>query len=99
MDAGRLDLQLRGRMADYVAETASLEDFEDWLLGNTWGTEVPGLRELVAQIELHIAEHTGGYIDEEELRERLFAFVSEYTVPSPDPRRQWAASDVMELVT
>ena len=71
------EVEVRRRAADYIAGRITIRDFELWLAPLAWSLDDPSsdaqLRELVAAIELKIAEYTGGAWRESELRDLIEA--------------------------
>ena len=68
----------------------SLEAFEDWFLPFGWDMDDA----LAAQIRLRLAEHDRGDLDEEELRDALFAALGE---PSFDVLASATADEAVML--
>lgn len=65
---------IRTRLRSYLSGDISLEAFEDWLIDATEGADRANQREIIrlrAAINLQIAEYTGGFMNEVQLRERL----------------------------
>ena len=63
----------RGLLA-YLMDEQPFEDFQEWLSDLAWvpvGKFSPRDVELIRDIELRVAEFTGGYLNEEELRSVL----------------------------
>lgn len=57
-----------------LAGNISLDDFEDWLVRSSWNMHLDSpseAQELVWRIELNLAEHSSGHLDETELRAEL----------------------------
>jgi len=66
--------QVRDQLAKYLDDQVSLDDFEDWLVQNSWNMHRDSdqqARDLVAQIELALSEHSSGHLDVDELRTKL----------------------------
>lgn len=63
------------RQIEYLlAGKISLDDFEDWLVRSSWNMHLDSTseaQELVWKIELNLAEHSSGHLDETELRTEL----------------------------
>lgn len=69
-----LEQAIHERLADYLAGVRRLDDFKDWLVGATWNVEQsqePAAIDLTYEIKLLLAEHSGGYLTEDELRTEL----------------------------
>jgi len=81
MSTNRPDLEIRRQVAAFVVEEMAFEEFEDWFLEHTWGTHDTDLQDLIAAVELPVAEFTGGYMTESELRDRLRPLVVDYSAP------------------
>lgn len=90
MSGTQLDLEIRDCIAAYAAEDMTLEAFEDWFLEETWQAQDPVAADLIATVELRIAEFTGGYLDEDELRSVLWGLAVGYTTVAtwPGPTRR-----------
>lgn len=66
-----LEQEVRRRAADYVVGSSTIAEFELWLSPLAWSLNdqsAPSLRELVADLELRIAEFTSGAWSEDQLR-------------------------------
>ncbi|MGH2557645.1 MAG: hypothetical protein ACRDJH_01165 [Thermomicrobiales bacterium] len=73
-----LERAIRERLAEYLDGERQLDDFKDWLVGATWNVEQskePAAVDLTYEIKLLLAEHSGGYLTENELRTE-FALVA-----------------------
>jgi hypothetical protein len=74
--------QIRQQLAKYLHEEMSLDQFEDWLAERSWNMHQDSdesAQKLAAAIELRLAEHSSGHLDDEHLREELLPFVTTYT--------------------
>lgn len=61
-------------LADYVLGNANLDEFEDWLVSNSWNVHQASsenVQRLVFEIESRLSEHSGGYVEEDVLRRAL----------------------------
>jgi hypothetical protein len=76
--------QIREKLILYLSQTWSLDQFEDWLVEKSWNmhkdSEASAQR-LASQVELRLAEHSAGHLDEQELRRELIPLVINYTSP------------------
>jgi hypothetical protein len=82
--ASTLVPQIQDHLARYLANETTLDEFKDWLVGATWDIEQRGDSEsedLTYEIKLRLAEHSGGYCTEDDLRRLLRPLA----VPSPMP--------------
>jgi hypothetical protein len=73
--------QLRTKLAEYVLGEIPLPEFEDSIVSESWNVQRVADRELQAlvfEIEAKLAEHSGGHIDEDCLREALAPFAKRY---------------------
>lgn len=74
------------RQIEYLlAGKISLDDFEDWLVRSSWNMHLDSTseaQELVWKIELSLAEHSSGHLDETELRTELKELVPILLEPS-----------------
>ena len=78
-----LDIEIRAKLASYLAEEISLEEFEDWFVAASWNViyrESKNAIDLVYDIELLLAEHSKGCWNENELREQFLPMVQDYRV-------------------
>jgi hypothetical protein len=69
-----LEHAIRERLAEYLEGERQLDEFKDWLVGATWDVEQskePAAIDLTYEIKLLLAEHSGGYLTEDELRAEL----------------------------
>jgi hypothetical protein len=68
--------EIRSRLAGYISEAVSLRDFQDWLIPETWDVRHLDSEtlDLVRDVQLSLAEYSGGDITEQELR-RDFALL------------------------
>ena len=76
--------EIRQRLARYLARETSLDQFEDWLVKQSWNMHrdsEEAAQKLVSAVELRLAEHSSGHLDEPALREQLIPFVTKYSVP------------------
>jgi hypothetical protein len=74
--------EVRERLARYLRGEIALEQFEDWLVQRSWNMHrdsEPAAQKLVAAIELRLAEHSSGHLDEPSLRSELVPLVSRTT--------------------
>jgi len=80
---GRMEYEVRDRLAAYLAGDATLGDFQEWFVLSTWDLEETGNQtacELAHEIHLKLAEFSNGHWTEEELRRELRPLVSNYAV-------------------
>src|ERR1700733_4156459 len=76
--------QIREKLGHYLSKEWSLAQFEDWLVQGSWNMHKDSgeqAQKLVSAIELRLAEHSSGHLNEKELRAELQAFVN---IPSAD---------------
>jgi hypothetical protein len=69
-----LDLQIRGQVRSYLDNQIDLDEFEEWLVANTWNIHQlnnPRAEDLTGAIEVLLAEYSSGDRTEDELREEL----------------------------
>jgi hypothetical protein len=79
-----LAIEIRRRLAEYLASEISLIEFEEWFVSKSW-TVTPAAVEvyaLVGSIELALAEFTSAHADEPELRSLLRPLVEQRTANS-----------------
>ncbi len=75
--------QIRDELIKYLAHQQTLDDFNDWLLANTW--DVPpndpsGVRRVFGLIELAVAEHSAGHLSTDSLHQQLISLLGNYEV-------------------
>jgi hypothetical protein len=78
-----LDIEIRTKLASYIVDEISLEEFEDWFVAASWNAihrESKIAIELIYDIELLLAEHSKDCWNEDELREQFLPIVQEYRV-------------------
>jgi hypothetical protein len=78
-----LDLEIRQRLAEFLADRLSLDEFEDWLVQESWNVQLSGdgaAERMVYAIELRLAEHSSGHLSVEDLRRQLVPFLQRYSV-------------------
>lgn len=66
--------EIKRGLLPYLIAEQSFEDFQEWLADLAWapvGRFQPADVELVREIELRVAEYTGGFLTEGELRSVL----------------------------
>ncbi|MBI4494753.1 MAG: hypothetical protein HY690_18410 [Chloroflexi bacterium] len=90
-----VDSEIREQLARYLADETSLHDFEEWLVAHTWNLHQiadPLVRDLVAEIELRLAEFSNGDWTDAELRDLLKPLVQKYAVHfgSREPGTRWS---------
>jgi hypothetical protein len=77
--------QIREELIDQLIGRISLEDFEAWLVSSSWDMPAYGwneAKELVAEIQLRLAEFSLGQISERQLRDELLKFVRDSVMVS-----------------
>jgi hypothetical protein len=70
---------LRARLAAYLQNRLSLDQFEDWLVDTSWNMHrdsAPAVQALVSSIELLLAEYSNGDRTYDELGRELVALAS-----------------------
>lgn len=80
-----LGLELRDRLGRYLDGRESLDEFKHWLIGATWDIDAggdPAAIALTYEIKLALAEHSSGYVAEDEVRREL-AFLRSTTPSTP----------------
>ena len=79
-----LEADIRQRLTSHLAGDVPLDEFKDWLVGATWKLNRaadPAAHQLAYQIKLPLAEHSGGYLTDDELRQALLPHTT--SIPSP----------------
>jgi hypothetical protein len=90
------DTEVRERLASFLRNELSLDEFEDWLVEHSWNMHrdsAPDVQDLVSSIELSLFEYSNGHRSEAELRSDLMSFLDhivitlQITVERVVPRR------------
>jgi hypothetical protein len=79
-----VEYQIRQWLARYLSNEISLDQFEDWLVKQSWNMHRDSdeaSQKLASALELRLAEYSSGHLDEPALREELVPFVTKYNVP------------------
>lgn len=66
--------EVRDQLIRYLQRELPLAQFEGWLTQRSWNMHLDSadeVQDLVANIELSLFEHSGGYLSEDELRSDL----------------------------
>lgn len=70
-----LEQNIRETVKQYIAGLVSLRQFQEWFASQTWNVdsvaEAGDLRQLVNEIDLLLAESSGGHWTEQELKGKL----------------------------
>lgn len=91
-----LSTEIRDRLVQYLARDITLREFQEWFVPTTWNLDEStdsSAADLAADIELRLAEYTGGHLDEAEVRAAFALLVSRYT-SGPRTRTQIGSSNV-----
>lgn len=76
------EYQIRQKLAKYLHDEISLDQFEGWLADRSWNMHRDSdeaAQRLASAIELRLAEHSSGHLDNVELRDELLPYVTTYT--------------------
>lgn len=90
-----LDFTIRERLATYLANEISLEEFEDWFFPETWDIdEIDNLAiiNLIYGIKLRLAEFSNHDWTEKELRSQLRPFIQQFAVTPSQSQVQYGTS-------
>jgi hypothetical protein len=71
--------QIREKLGHYLSKEWSLAQFEDWLVQGSWNMHKDSeeqAQKLASAIELRLAEHSSGHLNEKDLRAELQAFLN-----------------------
>lgn len=71
--------QIRGSVARYLRGEISLDLFEDWFVERSWNMHRDSdeaAQKLASEIELRLAEHSSGHLDEPSLRLELLSLIN-----------------------
>lgn len=98
------EAQIRKELGRYLRRDLSLERFEDWIAQQSWNMHQDSseqAQKLASAIELRLAEHSSGHLNEPALREELRQFANPPVVqvsfgeapqaPAPEPANNVAA--------
>lgn len=80
------ELEIRKQLVRFLSNDLSLDQFEDWLVEASWNMHsdpVESAQKLAAKIELRLAEHSSGHLDEATLRHELVPDVTDINVFLP----------------
>lgn len=72
------DKEIRLKLEHLLANRLSLDDFEDWLVQNSWNMHRDtdeATQQLVSDIELRLAEYSEDHLDEHDLRRELYSIL------------------------
>ncbi len=89
------DREIREQLLEYLLKNINLDEFEDWLVQNTWNVHKWGSKEtqdLAFSIEAKLAEHSGDHINEDVLRKNLLPLVQQYVSYIGDPQPSTSSS-------
>ena len=73
------DSQIREKIGRYLRRDLSLDQFEDWIAQQSWNMHKDSsvsAQKLASAVELRLAEHSSGHLDESALREELRQFAN-----------------------
>jgi hypothetical protein len=95
-----LEIEIREIVAAYLACEIRFDALEDGVLEAAWDTSDRVAADLAAGIQLSIAEYTGGYLDEAELRQSLLPVATKYrtrggAASSDEARASFDSADVI----
>ena len=78
-----VESEIREKLGRFLSKEISLDQFEDWLVQRSWNMHEDSpeaAQKLVASIELRLAEHSSGHLDEGSLHNELRPLVTIYTM-------------------
>jgi glutamine synthetase adenylyltransferase len=78
-----IESQIREKLGRFLSHEMSLDQFEDWLVQHSWNMHRDSdesAQKLASAIELRLAEHSSGHLDDAALRDELRQFVNSYTL-------------------
>lgn len=79
----RRDLEIRARLAEYLAGQISLDQFQQWFVPATWDIESAGdsaASDVAHEVQLRLAEFSDDHWTEQELHRRLSPLIQSYSV-------------------
>ena len=93
--------QIRGRLSDYLRRRITLNEFEDWLVQQSWNMHRDSdelAQQLVGSIELRLAEYSDDHLSDEGLDRELYGLIAPSIavayVQNSEPHLTWeTASD------
>src|SRR2546426_7914376 len=71
--------QIREKLARYLRGEISLDHLEDWVVEQSWNMHRDSddaAQQLAAAIELRLAEHSSGHLDEASLRNEFLSLIN-----------------------
>lgn len=77
------DSEIRQQLAALLEQRISQAQFEEWLVARSWNMHKDSTvtaQDLVATIELALAEFSNGHLSDRELRQQLWAALNQVTV-------------------
>lgn len=77
------EAEIREQMANVVEDRLSLDDFEDWIVRQSWNMHRDSnedAQSLASEIELALAEHSSNHLGEQELRALLRSLLGEIQI-------------------
>ncbi len=83
-----LDLEIREKLARYLGDEISLQEFRDWFLPQGWNVDrraAASTAELAHEVELLLSEFDHGDWTESELRERFIPLLTAYLAIMGEP--------------
>jgi len=80
MNASATDI--RNQTASFLAGRISLDDFEDWISGNTWDLRNgdPVAQSLASEIELRLAEYSSSHLPMDQMLEEFRSLLSGFLI-------------------
>ena len=90
-----LDLELRQRLAKYLAGDIDLEQLHRWLSSEVWDIESraePQTADTFREVDLLLAEYAHGDWTEAELKHRVAPLLTSYTVMTGEGGTRWPMS-------
>lgn len=76
------ELEIRYQLVRFIADRMPLAEFEDWFIPRSWDFKAgpQSLQEIVAEIELRLAEYSNGDWNMRELKNKLMPLVTRYSI-------------------
>lgn len=77
--------QIRERLFSYLTRRITLNDFEDWLVSQSWNMHLDSddaAQQLVGAIELRLAEYSDDHLNDASLERELAGLIASSTVAS-----------------
>ncbi|MHB8303448.1 MAG: hypothetical protein ACYDC6_11505 [Acidobacteriaceae bacterium] len=75
--------EIREKLGRFLSKDISLDQFEDWFVQRSWNMHKDSheaAQKLASAIELRLAEHSSGHLNDHALRDELRPLATVYTM-------------------